>query len=222
MARRVLIAGEGRLLYFLARRFQSSRSEVTVICPHLKEAERLSRRLKCLVVHGDPTQPRFLEEAGAGKADDVIAATGRDEDNLVICQLAAQHFEVLHTVAVVQDPDFVDAFRKLGVGAVISTTDMLARLVEKRTSLEGLEDLAPAAGQGVIVSDVLLKETDHAAGHRLDTLELPESCLVGSVIRGEKMLIPKGDFLFAPGDRAIILVTPEVEEEAIRILKEGR
>ncbi|MBD3334152.1 MAG: TrkA family potassium uptake protein [Candidatus Eisenbacteria bacterium] len=220
-SRRVVIAGEGRLLYFLARRFLDAEAEVSLLTPHKEQAELLARRFSCLVVHGDPTQPRSLEEAGAGKATDVVAATERDENNLVICQLAHRHFEADRTVAIVQDPDFVSVFRDLGVGAVVSTADLLSRIVEQRTALEGLESLVPVAGGEIIVSDVVLKEGTAAVGRRLRDLGLPGPCLVGCVVRGEKVLIPDGDFEFQADDRAVILVEPRVEGDAIRVLKEG-
>lgn len=221
MRRRVLIAGEGRVLYFVARSFKATRVEVAILTPRDRDALALSRGLDLVVIHGDPTQPRFLEEAGAGKSTDVIAATERDEDNLVICQLAKRLFGVERTVALVQDPDYVDVFRDLEVDAVISTTDLLARVVHQRTVLEEVEDLVPVVRSPIRVSDVSLVEGDPSIGKEIQKLGLPTGCIIGVVVRGEDTFIPHGDFVLELGDRAVILVRLQVEDEAIRVLKKS-
>jgi trk system potassium uptake protein TrkA len=221
MRRRVLIAGEGRVLYFLARSFRATGVEVAVLSSKERDVSLLARDSGVLVIHGDPTQPRFLEEAGAGKSTDVVAATEQDEDNLVICQLAKKRFGVERTVALVQDPDYVEVFRELEVDAVISTTDLLARVVKERAALEDLEAVVPMKESSIRVSDVSLGDEDAAVGKKVRDIQLPTDCLVGVVVRGDQVLIPKGDFVLEQGDRAVILVTPQVEEEAIRVLKQG-
>jgi trk system potassium uptake protein TrkA len=221
MHRRVLIAGEGRVLYFVARSFKAAKVEVAVVAKHERDALALSRSLDVLVILGDPTQPRFLEEAGAGKSTDVVAATEKDEDNLVICQLAKRLFGVERTIALVQDPDYVEVFRELEVDAVISTTDLLAKVVRQRTALEELEDLVPVVKSPIRVTDVSLVEGDPSVGKNIQELDLPAACLVGVVVRGEEVFLPKGDFVLEQGDRAVIIVTRQAEEEAIRVLKKG-
>lgn len=221
MRRRVLIVGEGRILYFLARAFRARKVEVAVLTPVARDAATLARRMDLLVVHGDPTQPRFLEEAGAGRSTDLVAAAEGDEDNLVVCQIAKKLFGVDRTIALVHDPDYVDVFRQLGVGAVISTTDLLARIVSDRTALEEFENLVPDADGSILVSDVVIGEGDFAAGRPLSELPLPSDCLVGGIVRGKGMVIPRGGSRLEVGDRAILLVTSESESAAIALLKTG-
>ena len=131
----VLIAGSGKTLFFLCRAFTAKGHAVTLVNTNRDECEQLARELPALVIHGDASEADVLKEAGAMRADVILAITPKDQDNLVICQLAALQFGAPRTLALANDPDNAPIFEQLGVHA-FSTTEIISSLIEQRASLE--------------------------------------------------------------------------------------
>ncbi|MFO8013939.1 MAG: TrkA family potassium uptake protein [Phycisphaerae bacterium] len=204
----VLVIGGGKVLYFLCRTFIAKGHEVTVINRDHDECVWLARHLKATIVEGDGSDSGILEDAGADAADALIAVTPNDQDNLVVCQLANRSFHVPRVLALVNDPDNEEAFRRLGVPAV-STTHTMASLIEQRAALDEITNLIPAAEGKVNISEVALKQASPLAGHQLAEVALPENALVACVIRGEEAIIPRGGTQLQVGDRIVVITLPE-------------
>jgi trk system potassium uptake protein len=215
---RLVIAGVGRLTYFLARALEARGHEVVIVGTDRAICERLARRLKATVVVGDPTTPEPLEEAGAGSADQLLAVTWSDHENLVTCQLARLRFQVPRILAIVNDPDSEEVFRALGVEVAFSPIRVLASLIEQRADLDAVISLAPAAGGKVLLADVRLDPGAAAVGKSLRELRLPQGALVGCVVRGEEAFVPHGETDLRAGDRVLVLGTKDVHERAVRVL----
>src|SRR5690606_20678263 len=92
------------------------------------KVESYSERLGAVVHQGDGAEASTLAEAGAARADVVIAVTGEDEDNLVICQMAKQKFQVGRTIARVNNPKNEHLFRLLGIDVTVSQTNFILNL----------------------------------------------------------------------------------------------
>jgi len=131
---RVLIAGAGAFGSFIAQDLLGQNHEVTVLDQNKAVvAELTDRQLSCRLVIGDACEPRVLESAGILRADVVIAATGDDEDNLVIALLAHQEFQVPRVVARVNDPRNGWLFSEWwGVDQALSAPDAFLSLVEEK------------------------------------------------------------------------------------------
>jgi trk system potassium uptake protein TrkA len=127
---RVILIGEGKTVYFLAKRFASKGYHLTLISPDLAKATILSRQVRATVLVGDGSDPATLEETGVRQTDVVLSLTSLDQDNLVACQLAQQMFGVPRTIALVNDPDHETVFRQLGLTIAISTTSIITSLIE--------------------------------------------------------------------------------------------
>ncbi len=214
---RVVIAGEGRTVFFLARAFLAKGHSVSTVSRAREESVELARRLRVLPVHGDPSDPEVLEQAGTAEAAAVLAAGSRDSDNLVVCQLARGRFGVPRTLAVVNDPENEEVFRKLGVEAM-STSRTLVSLVEQRTELEEILNMFPAAGGRVILTELVLPPESPAAGRPLRSVALPEDSLVVTVIRGGEVAVARGGTVLRAGDRLLVASLPEHLGAAVRAL----
>ncbi len=205
---KILIVGGGKPLYFMCRAFMSKGYEVTVINGDEDECVRLARKLKVLVVHGDGSDSRVMEEAGVYGTDVVLAVTAHDQDNLVICQIAAVKFHVSKTIALVNDPDNEEVFRKLGVSA-FSTTHIIARLIEERASLDEITNLIPVGEGKVNITEVGVLAEFPVAGKALREIELPDNSLVAIVLREGSAIVPRGSTRILTGDRVILVTLPE-------------
>jgi trk system potassium uptake protein TrkA len=214
---RVLFAGDGRRLEYLAACFSERGHEVTAIAVDRAECERLALRSSIAVICGDPSDPLVLEEAGARRADVFLAATTSDSDNLIACQMARLRYGVPRTIALVNDPDNETVFRTLGVEA-FSTGRTVASLVEQRTSLETVTDLFPVENAGARILEVLLPAGAPVVGRTLAECPLPEEALVAVVTRDGSTLIPKGATELHAGDRLLVVALTRSLPNALRAL----
>ena len=205
---KIIIAGSGKPLYHLCRNFIGKGHQVTVINDNKDECIRLSRELKASIIFGDASDSRILSEAGAMKADVVLAVTPQDQNNLIICQLAFLQYETPRVIAMANDPENVDIFRKMGVSA-FSTTHIISSLIEQRASIEQVMNLYPIAEGQVNLTEIMLENDSPVVGKVLKEINLPDNALVAVVIRDGRPIIPRGGNQLLAGDRIILITLPE-------------
>jgi trk system potassium uptake protein TrkA len=219
---RVLIAGGGQTLYFLCRTFIAKGYDVVVVNRDEGECVRLARRLPVKVVCGDASNSQILEDAGAMGADAVLAISPHDQDNLVICQIAALHFNVPRVVALANDPENTEIFEKLGISA-FSTTEVIASLIEQRATLEHVLNLVPIGEGRVNVTEVVLDTNSPVAGKLLRDIEVPSKALVAVVIRDGRPIVPRGANDLRVNDRVVLVTLPENHGRVLKLFTgEGR
>jgi trk system potassium uptake protein TrkA len=214
----VIMIGGGRAVYFLCRTFLSKGHTVTIINRDPEGCAWLARHLKATVIHGEGSDLQVLEEAGAYTAEAVLAITPNDHDNLVICQLAAYRFKVPRTLALVNDPDNEEVFRKLGITGAISTTRIFSSLIEQRTGLEDIVNLLPVGEGKVNVTEVAVKGDSPAVGKMLKDIPLPDNSLIAAILRGDRPIIPRGGTVLDSNDRLIVMTLPENHAQALNLL----
>ena len=212
---KVLIAGGGKMLYFLSRIFTAKGYEVGIVNRNKEECIRLARQLAATVVYGDGSDAGILKDAGAMGADAVLAITPNDQDNLVICQLASLQFGVPRVLALANDPDNAEVFEKLGVSA-FSTTQIVGSLIEQRASLEQITNLLPVGEGRVNVTEILLDPDSPVVGKHLKDIDLPENALVAVVIRNNQPIVPRGANVLLSGDRVVLITLPENHGPVLR------
>jgi trk system potassium uptake protein TrkA len=168
---------------------------------------------------GDACEVATLQDAGFGSADVVVAATGDDEDNLVVSLLAKQEFAVPRVIARVNHPKNRWLFNETwGVDVSVSTPHLMTALVEEAVSVGTLVRLLHfAEGKAGLVEVTLAEESP--AGHRqIADLGLPRDASIVAVIRDRRVVVPRGDTTLEAGDEVIALVTADSEEAVRRIL----
>lgn len=214
----IIIVAEKTLAYFLARTFQAKDHKVTIINRNREDCAWLARRSSATVVFGDGSNPKVLRDAGAETADAVLAAATRDEDNLVICQMADLKFHVPRVISVVNDPDNEQVFRQLGVSDVFPITLLLSSLIEQRVNSVGISSLIPVAEGKITVSEVRLNENSPAAGKNMSEIKMPENSLVACIVRENEAIVPRGTTVISPSDRLIVMSVPENHQAAMEAL----
>lgn len=215
----VIIVGGGRTVYFVARQFVGKGYQLAIISKNEDDCQLLARQFRrALILHGDGSDPRVIEDAGAHQADVLLALTPHDQDNLIACQIAQQMFGVPRTVAVVNDPDNEAVFRQLGVTTVFSTSRILGMLIEEQTGFDEITNLFPVAEGRITVTEVPIRQGAPALARSLAELELPEGSLVAGIIRGDTVIVPRGGSTLERGDRVLLISRPEQIGDALRIL----
>ena len=169
--------------------------------------------------YGDATELSVLESAGIKRpADIVVAVTGDDEDNIVICQLAKERYGVAKVVARVNDPRNQPHFELLGVGPTVSATEMVMALVQHELPQHELVHLVNLAHENLEIVEVEVAVGSSAAGKRVELLRLPETARLISVVRDGKAEIAVGSTELRAGDQVLAILEPGGEAELRRLL----
>jgi trk system potassium uptake protein TrkA len=205
-----IILGGGKIGYYVARTLINNNYEVLLMEKNALTYRRLAADLGDVVMLGDACDPLTLKAAGIKRADLVIAATGDDEDNLVICQMAAHCFGCRRIIARVNNPDHEQLFDKLGVGERVSSTSAILSLVGQKVGHAPVI-LLGALGNHLEVLELIVDEGSPLLGARLGELQLPPETLFISVLREEHAMIPGADTVFEKGDVLVALVPQELE-----------
>ena len=207
----VIVVGGGKVGYYLTRTLVSEGHEVTLIEQDPPRVERLIAEFGEAVVVGDGCEVRVMEDAGMGRADCVVAVTGHDEDNIIICQMAQRYFGVPRQIARVNNPENEEIFHLLGVNETVASTRIIYSLIDQEVETgESLLLTALKRGKIVIVS-VDLAAGSPAAGKMVKDIYLPGECVLATIIREEHILLPSGTTELLPGDTVIGVASPEAQ-----------
>src|SRR5204863_7248868 len=179
----VIIAGAGKVGWNLARELIAKEREVTLIESDHARYRVVEEELEHAVQYGDATELWVLERAGIQRADLVIAVTGDDEDNILICQMARDKYGVDRIVARVNNPRNLDHFKELGIEPAVSATDLILRLIEHEVPQYGLVHLLDLAGDRLEIIELIVDGSSPVAGARVNDVEMPDGTLITSVLR---------------------------------------
>jgi trk system potassium uptake protein TrkA len=218
---KVAIAGAGNVGVYIAGDLFEAGHEVMVIEQDPDLVARLRPTLDVQWVIADACEVSSLHEAGLETVDVVVAATGDDEDNLVISLLAKQEFAVPRVVARINHPSNQWLFNEAwGVDVSVSTPHLLTALVEEAVSVGSLVRLLQF--QDARLVEVTLAEGSPAAGQVISELGVPRDATIVAVIRERHVIVPRGETMVQPGDEVLVLVTPESEDEVKALLVGAR
>jgi trk system potassium uptake protein TrkA len=216
---KVAIAGAGNVGTYIAEDLRAAHHDVLLIDSNLSLVNRLRPSLDVGWFVGDACEVNSLHAAGVEGADVMVAATGDDEDNLVISLLAKQEFAVPRVVARVNHPKNYWLFNETwGVDVSVSTPHLLTALVEEAVSVGSLVRLLQFEGGQARLVEVTLADTSPAAGKNIATLDVPRDATVVAVVRDGHVVVPRGDTIVNVSDEVLVLVTPESEDAVKAIL----
>jgi trk/ktr system potassium uptake protein len=215
----ILIAGGGKVGANLTRLLLRANHEVTLIEQERDRFDALEAEFEHVAHRGDATELFVLERAGIKRPPDlVLAVTGDDEDNLVICQLAKEKFAVPKVIARVNDPRNQAHFDLLGISPTICATSSIMALVEHEVPEHDLIHLLELRKENLEIVEVQIDKNAPAAGKRVERLKLPEGSRLISITRNGKSEIAIGSTELQPGDQVLAILQPGKEDELRRVL----
>ena len=129
-----------------------------------------------------------------------------------------KYFEVPYTIALVNDPEHRSLFQQLGVTVAFSATKILGDLIEQQVDFEDIKKLIPLAEGRLNVTELVLREDSPALGRSLQELDLPNGTLVGSIVRGTQVVVPRGDCRLQANDRLVLIGQPENYAKSLKQL----
>jgi trk system potassium uptake protein TrkA len=206
-----VIVGGGKIGYYLTRSLINNNYEVLLMDKSPSVYRTLSADLGDVVMQGDGCDPLTLKLAGTARADLVVAVTGDDADNLVICQMAAHCFGRPRIIARVNNPDHEPLFHMLGVHERVNGTGAILNLLGQKVGSAPVILLGALERSNIEAVELIVDEGSPLVGGRLGEINLPKDALIISVIREGHAILPNADTVFAGGDVLIALIPPELE-----------
>jgi trk system potassium uptake protein TrkA len=207
----VLVAGAGKVGWNLARELIAKDHEVTLVESNRRRYLIVEQELEHAVQYGDATELWILERAGIQRADMVIAVTGDDEDNMLICQVAREKYLVERIIARVNNPRNLQHFKLLDILPAVSATDLILRLIEHEVPKYGLVHLLDLEEEQLEIIEMEVAANSPAAGRKVIDIDLPDGSLIISVLREGGGIVPKGDTVIEPGDEVLLVLDPGLE-----------
>jgi trk system potassium uptake protein TrkA len=215
----VLIAGGGKVGANLIRSLLRAGHEVTLIEQRPYRFDKLEAEFEHQVIRGDATEIFVLERAGIKRPPDLlIAATGDDEDNIIICQLAREKYGVENVIARINDPRNQPYFDLLGISPTVSATGAIMGLIEHEVPDHGMIHLLELRKENLEIVELTIDANANAKGKRVGSLKLPHGARVISVVRNGTAEIPDEQTQLQVGDQVLAILEPGTEDELRRVL----
>jgi trk system potassium uptake protein TrkA len=216
----MIIAGGGNVGYNLARRLLESGHEVVIIERDSRQVQRLATLVGDEnVMLGDGCEMLTQKDAGFGRADVMIAVTGEDEDNLVICQMAKTVWKVKRVLARVNDPDHETIFEQLGIDDTVSATGIIYALLEQQISPDIMLPVGALGRGNIEVIEVELGPRSPVINKAVREISLPPQTNLVYVLRGDQGLHVDGDTILLEGDMLVALISRDRADELRHLLE---
>lgn len=203
----IIIVGGGKVGYFLTKELSERGQEILLIEKNPNRFYKISNDFPELVIHGSGTETHILRQAGIGRADTLIAVTGKDEDNLVIAQLAKKKFKVPNIIVRVNNPKNFPIFHALGITNCVSSTSMILSIVEEKLNIGDLIPLLNLKKGNIEIVEIDLKDGAPAVGKQLSELNLPpEKLNIIGIIRDDRIIFPQKETTLLTNDSILFLL----------------
>lgn len=216
---KVIIVGGGKIGYYLAKTLIENGHEPSVIEADKRVCNIFANELDIPIIKGDGTTIEVLEDADVKHADAIVAVTGKDEDNLISCQLAKKLFGVKKTVAKVNNPKNEKALQQLGIDIVVSATSNITSILEREIDSNNLKQFIDIKGCHACLYEIVLDEHFSFNNELIKDIHLPDDCNIITITRDNNTLIPRGKTKLKKGDILLILTIESAWSDIKKALK---
>src|SRR5438876_10988976 len=206
-----VVVGAGKVGWNLARELIQKGNELTLVESDRQRYATVEEELEHAVQFGDGSELWVLERAGIERADMVIAVTGDDEDNILICQGAREKYGVERVIARCNNPRNLQHFELIGVKPAVSATDLILRLIEHEVPRYGFLHLLDLPQERLEIIEVEVAPGAPAAGKKVRELGIPDGSLVISILRDGTGFVPLADSVVEAGDEVLIVLDTGLE-----------
>jgi trk system potassium uptake protein len=206
----IVIVGAGNLGYYLAHLLLEENHDCVVIDKDEARCDKIANELDIVAIKGDATDPKILGKADITESDAVVALTGEDEKNMIIC-LLAKDLGASQVAARISRIDYNEGIlKKLGVDIVIHPEAAAAGYIEELITKPEVLDLAFLSRGNAEIMELKLDKKSKLVGKRISEIESPEgSALIGYFEEGE-LIIPKKQVKLKAGMKLLIIARTNV------------
>jgi trk system potassium uptake protein len=218
----IIVVGGGKVGYHLGKVLLNEGHEILIIEKERNRIDLISNDMGSVCLMGDGCEVSTQGEAGAARADMLIAVTGDDEDNLVACQVAKHNFKVPRTIARISNPNNEAIFRILGIDVTVNSTDVIMESIQQEVPTHMLTHLMTLHERGVEMVEIKIPSDARIVGKKIKDIELPSGSILTLILRrDQKPLMAAPDLIIETGDQ-IIALTPTDTEEQLKIALKGK
>ena len=210
---KIIIIGDGKVGFNLAENLSREDNDVTIIDKNPEALRKADETLDVMCVKGNGLNTGVLADAGVQGSDIVIAATTNDEMNMVCC-LTAKKLGARHTIARIRDPEYANELARLkedlGLDMIINPEQAVAGEIARLLEFPSAANIEVFAEGRVVMMEMKVTAEMPIVGMSLQemTRKAALSVLIGGVVRGEEIIIPRGDFVIRSGDIIYIVGRP--------------
>lgn len=203
---KILVIGGGKVGYYLIKTLKQNKHEITLIEKDKNICNKVAEQLEVDVINGDGMDLSVLKDSDIDIADVVAAVTGKDEENLIICQIAKKNFNVSHTIARVNNPKNQAIFKMLGVDNTVCSTQVITNLIDWECESNQIRIIQTFEKGNMILVEVEINNKTSWCNKYVKNLKFPKDSVLVSIFRNNQVIYPKGDTLIQSKDR-VVLVT---------------
>lgn len=208
---RIIVVGAGKVGYNLVKALYHNGHNIAIIEKRRELCERLAEEMPVLVIHGDGSELEHLTEAGCAEADVLVSVTGKDEENLIVCQLAKRNFGIAKTIARINNPKNEPIFQALGVDISVSATNILTNMIEKEVTLDRLKTLAVFERGHMTLVEMEIAADAPVVGKKVSQISLPKDSVLIGVLRQGHVIFPRGNTILEAGDGVMAVAAAPVQ-----------
>lgn len=215
--RRVMIAGGSPEGLFLAELLEDGGVDCTVIERDRRRCLELAEHLpKSLVLHADATDLELLEMEGVSGIDGYVAATGNDETNL-LSSLLAKSVGANNVISLIHKFEYLQLVPRVGIDASVSPRISAVNAILRYVRRGRVMTVATLSGIDAEAIEFAVHEGSAIAGHALRDVRFPKQGVVGTVLRGDEIILPRGEDVLLPGDDVIVFAMPAAIPEVEKL-----
>jgi trk system potassium uptake protein TrkA len=217
---RIIIIGAGAVGTYLAERLSAEGQDVVVIEDDQQRAAELQERIDALVVVGNGASGHTLEQAGAARADLLIAVSNSDGANVLACHVGKE-MGTKTTIARIEDPEIREGSDRLGVDVIIDPSATAAEELVDIVGFGGASEMIQFAdGKLVMVGGMVAQNAPITTAplYQLRLRSAEWAWVVAALVRDGQTIVAHGDTLVRPGDHALVMTTDDKVEKATSML----
>lgn len=215
--RRAIIAGGSDEAVHLARFMEENDVECTILDVDRRRCVELAELLpSALILHGDATDLELLEMEGVEGVDGFVAFTGHDEVNM-LSSLLAKTSGARKVVSLINRLQYIPLVNKVGIDAAVSPRLSTVNAILRYVRRGNVQSVTTMKGIDAEAIELTVTAKARAVGRTLEELEFPEGALMGAIIRGEEVIIPRGPDTVEAGDHVILFALPGTVQKLERL-----
>jgi trk system potassium uptake protein TrkA len=218
-AKSVMIVGGGRIGHYVAKTLEERNLTVKLIEKDVSRCKFLLKSLnKTVILHGDGSNRKLLEEENINDIDVFVAISNNEELNIMASMLA-KSLGVKKIITIINKTDYISLANNLGISAVLSPRLITAGAILKYVRGGNILSLTTVAEGKAEIMEALVKEGSVLIGKTLVEVELPKKTLIGAVIRDHEVIIPSGNDKISINDKLIIFTLQESIKQVETLLR---
>lgn len=218
---KTIIVGGGKVGYNLFKILKERKMHVTLVEKDKDTCLKIAEDFDSDIICGDGTNFNVLLDAGIENTDVIVAVTGADEENMVICQIAKLNFDSMKTIARVNNPKNTIMFSQLGIDNTVCSTEVIANLIEYSFDKDDYRVISVIERGLMLIAELTIRQNNIWLNRKVKELTLPKECVLVSIIRGEAVIYPRGDSLIQKNDKVLIITNKVILSSLISELYGG-